>query len=72
MRTFIFAPMIPDPGKIKSFRSAAAFEKWLKANHARETQVWLKVHKKGSGLRQVDAARADGRWYAAYPIRKTL
>src|SRR5947207_2050745 len=35
------APVVPDPRKIKSFRSAAAFEAWMKTNHARETELWL-------------------------------
>jgi uncharacterized protein YdeI (YjbR/CyaY-like superfamily) len=52
------APIIPDPGKIKSFRTAAAFEAWMKANHARETELWLKIHKKGSGLPTVTSAQA--------------
>ena len=43
------APIVPDPKKIKSFRNAAAFERWLSANHDRETELWLKIHKKGSG-----------------------
>jgi uncharacterized protein YdeI (YjbR/CyaY-like superfamily) len=52
------APIIPDPGKIKSFRTEAAFAAWMKANHARETEVWLKIHKKDSGLPTVTAAQA--------------
>ena len=52
------APVIPDPGKIKSFRTEAAFEAWMKANHARETELWLKIHKKGSGLPTVTNAQA--------------
>lgn len=51
-------PVIPDPKNIKSFRSAEAFEKWLSANHARETELWLKIHKKGSGLPTVTYAEA--------------
>ncbi len=43
------AQIVPDPKKIKSFRTAAAFEKWLSANHARQTELWLKIHKKDSG-----------------------
>jgi uncharacterized protein YdeI (YjbR/CyaY-like superfamily) len=130
------APVVPNPAKIKSFRTEAAFAAWIKANHARETEIWLKIHKKGSGLptvtnpqaidvalcwgwidgirksfdersflqrftprrarsiwsqinrdhvarltaagrmtphgqRQVDAARADGRWDAAYAPMRT-
>ena len=52
------APIIPDAKKIKSFRTAAAFEAWLKVNHARETEFWLKVHKKASGLPTVTIAEA--------------
>ena len=52
------APIIPDPKRIKSFRTEAAFETWLAANHARETEVWLKIHKKGSGLPTVSSAEA--------------
>lgn len=52
------APVIPNPKKIKGFRSAAAFEKWLAANHARETELWLKIHKKDSGLPTVTYAEA--------------
>ena len=44
------APIIPNPKKIKSFRSAEAFEIWLRANHDRETEIWLKIHKKNAGL----------------------
>ena len=51
-------PVIPDPKKIKSFRTAEAFEKWLSMHHARETEVWLKVHKKDSGLPSVTHAQA--------------
>jgi uncharacterized protein YdeI (YjbR/CyaY-like superfamily) len=52
------APVIPDPRKIKSFRTEAAFAAWMKANHARETEIWLKIHKKGSGLATVSNAEA--------------
>ena len=49
-------PMIPR--RIKSFRTEAAFAAWMKANHASETEVWLKIHKKGSGLPTVTTAQA--------------
>ena len=52
------APIIPDPKKIKSFRSEADFERWMRTNHARETEVWLKIHKKASGLATVTAPQA--------------
>jgi uncharacterized protein YdeI (YjbR/CyaY-like superfamily) len=52
------APVIPDPRKIKSFHTEAAFAAWMKANHARETEIWLKIHKKGSGLPTVTNTQA--------------
>jgi uncharacterized protein YdeI (YjbR/CyaY-like superfamily) len=52
------APIVPNPKKIKSFRAAAAFEAWLAANHAREPELWLKIHKKDSGLPTVTFAQA--------------
>lgn len=52
------APIIPDPKKIKSFPTEAAFEAWLAANHARETELWLKIHKKSSGVPTVTYALA--------------
>jgi uncharacterized protein YdeI (YjbR/CyaY-like superfamily) len=42
--------VIPDPKKIKTFRNQKAFETWLRANHACEGELWLKIHKKNSGL----------------------
>ena len=52
------APVIPDPSRIRSFRSGAAFEKWLATNHSEETELWLKIHKKDSGLKTVSYAQA--------------
>jgi uncharacterized protein YdeI (YjbR/CyaY-like superfamily) len=52
------APVIPNPKKIRSFRTEAAFEKWLRSNHARETEVWLRIYKKDSGVPTVTIAQA--------------
>jgi uncharacterized protein YdeI (YjbR/CyaY-like superfamily) len=52
------APVVPDPRMIKAFRSATAFETWLAANHDRETELWLKIHKKSSGRATVTYAQA--------------
>jgi len=52
------AGIIPDPKKIRSFASEAAFEKWLAANHAKETELWLRIYKKGSGTATVTNAQA--------------
>jgi uncharacterized protein YdeI (YjbR/CyaY-like superfamily) len=52
------APVVPDSRKIKSFRTEAAFAAWMKVNHDREREIWLKIHKKSSGLPTVTLAQA--------------
>jgi uncharacterized protein YdeI (YjbR/CyaY-like superfamily) len=52
------APVVPDPRRIKTFASAAAFETWLAAHHDTEPEVWIKIHKKSSGLASVTPAQA--------------
>ena len=52
------APVVPNPKKIKAFKSEAAFETWLRANHARETEIWLRIYKKGSGKPTVTNVQA--------------
>ena len=43
---------------IKSFRTQAAFERWLAAHHGRESELWLRIYKKDSGMRTVTYAEA--------------
>jgi uncharacterized protein YdeI (YjbR/CyaY-like superfamily) len=52
------APIVPDENKIKSFRSEAAFEKWMEKNHARATELWLRIFKKDSGVPTVSNGQA--------------
>jgi len=52
------APIIPNPKKIRAFRSEAAFAAWLRAHHARETEIWLRIYKKGAGTPTVTSAQA--------------
>src|SRR3954468_7452993 len=52
------AAVVPDPKKIKSFRNEAAFEAWLAAHHARETELWLRIYKTDSGIASVTHAQA--------------
>jgi uncharacterized protein YdeI (YjbR/CyaY-like superfamily) len=48
------AAVVPDPKRIRSFANAAAFEKWLSTKHATEPELWIKMHKKGSGLPSIN------------------
>jgi uncharacterized protein YdeI (YjbR/CyaY-like superfamily) len=52
------APVVPDPKRIKVFKNEAAFEAWLRSNHARESEIWLRIYKKGAGKPTVTAAQA--------------
>lgn len=52
------AAVVPNPKRIRSFATARALEAWLRTHHAREPELWLKVHKKDSGLRSVRVAEA--------------
>ena len=50
------APKVELP--IKAFASAAAFERWLKANHAKAPGVWLRYFKKATGKKTLSYAEA--------------
>ena len=52
------APVVPDPRTIKAFKSEAAFDAWMRRNHSRETEIWLRIYKKGSGTPSVTHAQA--------------
>jgi len=52
------APVVPDAKKIKVFKTAAAFQAWLRSNHARESEVWLRIFKKGSGKASISITEA--------------
>jgi uncharacterized protein YdeI (YjbR/CyaY-like superfamily) len=52
------ASVIPEKSRIRSFRTEAAFERWIAKHHDRETEVWLRIFKKGSGIATVTAAQA--------------
>lgn len=52
------APVIVDPAKIREFRSADAFYKWLGKNHDKADEIWIKMHKKASELKSINAKEA--------------
>ena len=49
---------VPQSGKIKIFRTQAAFESWMRRNHARESEVWLRIYKTASGVPSITIAEA--------------
>ncbi len=54
----VMPPVVPDPRRVKTFASEAAFETWLAAHHDSEPEVWIRIHKKSSGLASVTPAQA--------------
>jgi uncharacterized protein YdeI (YjbR/CyaY-like superfamily) len=49
---------LPALRKIQAFRSAATLEAWLAANHARASELWLRIYKKDSGVPTVTPSEA--------------
>jgi uncharacterized protein YdeI (YjbR/CyaY-like superfamily) len=47
-----------DPRRVKTFKSEAAFERWLAANHDTAPEIWIKIHKVSSGLASVTPLQA--------------
>jgi uncharacterized protein YdeI (YjbR/CyaY-like superfamily) len=52
------AAVTPNPDHIRDFASEAEFEAWLAAHHGTASELWLKIHKKTSGLPTVTYAQA--------------
>jgi uncharacterized protein YdeI (YjbR/CyaY-like superfamily) len=42
----------------RAFRTEAAFEAWMRANHARRTEIWVRIYKKATGKPTVTAPQA--------------
>ncbi|TRC96819.1 hypothetical protein FJV76_02920 [Mesorhizobium sp. WSM4303] len=52
------APIKVDPEKVREFPDPESFYVWLRENHAGESDVWIKVHKVGSGLASITPKQA--------------
>ena len=52
------APVVVDPDKVRSFKSAKALEDWYRKNHDKADELWLRVYKKGSGVESVTIGEA--------------
>jgi uncharacterized protein YdeI (YjbR/CyaY-like superfamily) len=50
--------VVPDKKRIRPFASEQALETWLRRNHDKEPELWLKIHKKDSGLPSISATEA--------------
>jgi uncharacterized protein YdeI (YjbR/CyaY-like superfamily) len=50
--------IVPNPSRIKAFRTERAFEEWLSKHHARWPELWLRIYKKDSGVATITYAQA--------------
>ncbi|ACP25551.1 hypothetical protein NGR_c17870 [Sinorhizobium fredii NGR234] len=51
-------PVKVDPDKVREFETAERFYDWLGSHHDKEDEVWIKVHKVGSGLESITPKEA--------------
>jgi uncharacterized protein YdeI (YjbR/CyaY-like superfamily) len=52
------APVKFDPDKIREFKDAESFYRWLGRNHDKQDEVWIKIHKVDSGLKSITPKEA--------------
>ncbi|MER8467307.1 YdeI/OmpD-associated family protein [Mesorhizobium sp. M1396] len=52
------APVKVDPDKVREFPDPESFHAWLGKHHATESEIWIKVHKVGSGLKSITPKEA--------------
>src|SRR6187431_3001190 len=52
------APVKINPDKIRAFKDAASFYKWLGKHHDSKDEIWIKIHKVDSGLKSITPKEA--------------
>jgi uncharacterized protein YdeI (YjbR/CyaY-like superfamily) len=52
------ATVMVDPDKVREFEDAQSFHAWLAQHHAADNEIWIKIHKVGSGLRSITPKEA--------------
>jgi uncharacterized protein YdeI (YjbR/CyaY-like superfamily) len=52
------APVYVDPDKVLEFKDEQSFYDWLSKHHDSWDEVWIKIHKVGSGLPSITAKEA--------------
>lgn len=52
------AAIVVDPARVREFADADAFYDWLARHHDREPEVWIKIHKVGSGRPSITPVQA--------------
>lgn len=68
-------PVYVDPEKVRTFENGESFDTWLAEHHDKEDEVWIKIHKVGSGLKSITPKEAIDVvlcWGWIDGVRKTL
>jgi uncharacterized protein YdeI (YjbR/CyaY-like superfamily) len=52
------APIEVNPDRVREFKNAEGFCKWLRKHHDKESELWIKLHKVDSGLKSVTPKEA--------------
>ena len=52
------APIKINPDKVRAFKDAESFYKWLGKNRDQEDEIWIKIHKVDSGLKSITPKQA--------------
>ena len=47
-----------NPDKIREFKDAESFYKWLGKHHVKEDEIWIKIHKVDSGFKSITPKEA--------------
>jgi uncharacterized protein YdeI (YjbR/CyaY-like superfamily) len=51
-------PVTVDPKRVREFADEQSFYDWLAQHHDKEEEVWIKIHKVGSGLASITPKQA--------------
>lgn len=51
-------PVVPNPDRILAFPDPQTFERWLEDHHDRAPEIWIRMHKKASGLPTISHSEA--------------
>jgi uncharacterized protein YdeI (YjbR/CyaY-like superfamily) len=54
----LMPPVNVDPAKVKTFKDAVTFNKWLSVHHDKQDEVWIRIYKVGSGVKSITPKEA--------------
>jgi uncharacterized protein YdeI (YjbR/CyaY-like superfamily) len=54
-------PVIVDPAKVRTFKNASAFHKWLSVHHDKADEIWIRIYKVKSGVKSITSKRSNRR-----------